>query len=73
MHLVSIEEAQTLLNQLIEEAFAGEEVVIVEGDRRLVKLVVAPEVRKQRRLGGAKGIIRYMADDFDAPLEDYED
>ena len=73
MRLVSIEEAQTLLNQLIEEAFAGEEVVIVEGDRRLVKLVVVPEVRKQRRLGGAKGIIRYMADDFDAPLEDCED
>ena len=45
----------------------------MEGDRRLVKIVVVPEGRTQRRLGGAKGLIRYMADEFDAALEGFEE
>lgn len=72
MHQVTIHEAKTHLSRLIKEALAGEEVVIAKGKQPLVKLVVVPEVRKQRRLGGAKGIIKYMAEDFDAPLEDFE-
>ena len=72
MHQVTIHEAKTHLSRLIKEALAGEEVVIAKGKQPLVKLVVVPEVRKQRRLGGGKGIIKYMAEDFDAPLEDFE-
>ncbi len=30
-----------------------------------------PEARLQRRLGGAKESILFIADDFDAPLEDF--
>ena len=39
----------------------------------LVKLVVLPELDQQRRIGGAQGLIEFMADDFDAPLEDFAD
>jgi predicted DNA-binding antitoxin AbrB/MazE fold protein len=30
-----------------------------------------PERPKQRVFGSAKGLIKYMADDFDEPLEDF--
>ena len=45
--------------------------MIGKGKRQLVKLVVLPEARPQRRLGGARENILFIADDFDAPLEDF--
>ena len=47
--------------------------IIAKGKRPLVKLVVLSEARPQRRLGGAKESILFIADDFDAPLEDFAD
>ena len=72
MHQVTIHEAKAHLSRLIEEALAGEEVIIAKGKQPVVRLVAVPEVRQQRRLGGAKGMVLSMADDFDAPLEDLE-
>ncbi|MFZ2359267.1 MAG: type II toxin-antitoxin system prevent-host-death family antitoxin [Anaerolineae bacterium] len=60
------------MSQLIEAALAGEEVIIIQGERPLVKLVAVPEQRRQRRIGGAEGVILFIADDFDAPLEEFE-
>lgn len=73
MAQVTIHEAKTHLSKLIKKALAGEEVVIARGKESLVKLVPLPEKRPKRRLGGAKGIVKSMAKDFDAPLEDFED
>lgn len=71
MHQVTIHEAKTNLSRLIQAALAGEEVVIAKGKQPLVKLVAVPELRKQRRVGGAEGVVIAMADDFDAPLDDF--
>ncbi len=73
MTQVTIHEAKTHLSRLIQKALAGEEVVIAKGKRPLVKLVVLPEARPQRRLGGARESILFIADDFDAPLADFAD
>jgi antitoxin (DNA-binding transcriptional repressor) of toxin-antitoxin stability system len=73
MHQVTIHEAKTHLSRLIQAALAGEEVVIAKGKQPLVKLVVVPELRQQRRIGGAEGVVLFMADDFDAPLQDFEE
>jgi len=70
MRQVTVNEAKIHLDRLIQAALAGEEVVIAEGQQPLVKLVVAPNLHQQRRIGGAAGVILFMADDFDAPLED---
>lgn len=70
---VTIHEAKTHLSKLIRKALAGEEIVIARGNQPLVKLVVLPELNQQRRIGGAKGLIEFMADDFDEPLEDFAD
>jgi prevent-host-death family protein len=70
---VTIEEAQARLPELIEKAAAGEEIVITHGDRPVVELVAPSEERPRRGFGCAKGMITFVADDFDAPLEDFKD
>jgi antitoxin (DNA-binding transcriptional repressor) of toxin-antitoxin stability system len=71
MTQVTIHEAKTHLSKLIQLALAGEEVVITKGKQPMVKLVVMPQMRKERRIGGAKDVILKIADDFDEPLDDF--
>ncbi len=68
---VSIHEAKTHLSKLIQRALEGEEIIIAKGKQPMVQLVVVPEMRQERRIGGAQEIILDMAEDFDAPLDDF--
>jgi antitoxin (DNA-binding transcriptional repressor) of toxin-antitoxin stability system len=74
MHKVDVEQARECLQDLIEEAMEGGEVLITRDRQPLVRLVptAAPRERKERPFGSAKGLI-HIADDFDAPLEDFRD
>jgi antitoxin (DNA-binding transcriptional repressor) of toxin-antitoxin stability system len=72
MKIVNIHEAKTQLSRLIREALAGEEIVIARGNQPLVRLVLVDSARPTRGTGWAKGMI-HLADDFDAPLEDFAD
>ena len=59
-------EAKTQLSRLVDEAVAGEEVVIAKAGKPLVKLVpVEQESRAPREPGALRGQI-WIADDFDA-------
>ncbi|MCL4264076.1 MAG: type II toxin-antitoxin system Phd/YefM family antitoxin [Anaerolineae bacterium] len=73
MTQVTIHEAKTNLSRLIQQALAGEEIVIARGKQPLVRLVALPEAQTARRIGNAKGVLLYMADDFDAPLDDFQE
>lgn len=73
MKQVTIHEAKTHLSKLIKQAVAGEEIVIARGKQPLVRLVALPEARAQRRIGGAEDLIVFIVDDFDAPLEQFEE
>jgi antitoxin (DNA-binding transcriptional repressor) of toxin-antitoxin stability system len=73
MHQITIHQAKTHLSRLIQAALAGEEVVIAKGKQPLVKRVVVPKLRQQRRIGGAEGVVLFIADDFDAPLQDLQE
>jgi len=70
---VNIHEAKTHLSKLIQEALAGKEVIIARGNQPVVRLDVVPEMRSQRRIGNAKGMILSMSDDFDEPLDDFRE
>jgi prevent-host-death family protein len=70
---VNIHEAKTHLSKLIQRALEGERIIIAKGNTPLVELVVLPEARQERRLGGAKEAILSMADDFDEPLAEFEE
>ena len=70
MHQVSIEEAKTMLPDLIEAAVGGDEVLIAKDDQHIVRLVPVSGTKPVPQFGSAKGLIT-MTEDFDAPLEDF--
>jgi len=75
MTSLSIQEAQAKLSDLVHGLALGEEVVLVENDRPIAKIVSAAEQprRLPRRPGTLRGTVLYMAPDFDAPLEDFRE
>ena len=70
---VNIHEAKTQLSKLIQAALNGKEVIIARGNKPVVRLEVLPEAQGVRQIGGAKGLILSMADDFDEPLDDFRE
>ncbi len=73
MTIVSIQEAQAKLSELIHRLMPGEEVVITENNQPVARLTAATPSRPVRKLGTLKGTVLYMAPDFDAPLEDFKE
>ena len=74
MVTVTLEEAQAKLPELIDSLSPGEELVIMRDQQPVARLVGEPvPKRRPRRPGSAKGKILHMADDFDAPLEDFKE
>lgn len=74
MTTVTMHEAKTHFSKLVKRVQAGEEIVILNGKTPAAKLVPIekPAELQPRRYGGLKGKI-WIADDFDAPLEDFKD
>ncbi len=70
---INIHDAKTHLSKLIEQALAGEEIIIAKAGKPLVRLQVLNKVKTQRRLGTARHTVKFIADDFDAPLADLAD
>jgi prevent-host-death family protein len=75
MTMISIEEAQAKLPDLIRRLHPGDEVVITKNNQPVARLVsTASEPRQMpRQPGTLRGSVLYMAPDFDAPLEDLKD
>jgi prevent-host-death family protein len=69
----TIHQAKTHLSKLINKALDGEEVIIAKRDKPLVRLEPVKPKKAKRRLGWAKGLVTYMASDFNDELEDFED
>jgi prevent-host-death family protein len=67
MRTVNIHEAKTHLSRLVDEASAGEEIVLAKAGRPVARLGPLPAPRKRRWLGVLAGRFT-VPDDFDAPL-----
>jgi prevent-host-death family protein len=67
--LVNIHAAKTHLSKLVDQAAAGDEIVIARAGRPVAKLVplTAPQAPARRVLGMLAGTFK-LPDDFDAPL-----
>jgi prevent-host-death family protein len=63
---VPLGEARERLDELIRAALRGDEVIITEDSRPVVKIVAIPRTKATPRFGSAQGKIE-MADDFDGP------
>ena len=66
---VNIYEAKSKFSKLINQALAGEEIIIAKSGKPVAKLVPFNKPTRNRKPGSAKGKI-FIANDFDAPLPD---
>ena len=71
-HQVKLDEAKAHLLDLIEAAIRGEDVYILQDDHPVVQLVPVEQAKRHAQFGSAKGLV-VMAEDFDAPLEDFSE
>ena len=67
MTVVNIYDAKTRLSKLIEEAAAGNDVVIARGGKPVARLTQLSTPKRKLKFGLLKGKIKVSAD-FDAPL-----
>jgi prevent-host-death family protein len=64
--IVNMHEAKSNLSRLVEEAEAGEDIVLARAGKPVVRLVPV-RATKRRQLGCWRGKVT-MSEDFDAPL-----
>ncbi len=69
MTQLDINQAKSDLSKLLDLAIQGEEIVITQDDKPVAK--ISPIKRPLKR-GSAKGKV-WMSDDFDQPLEDFQE
>jgi prevent-host-death family protein len=65
---VNIHEAKTHLSRLVEQAAAGQEVIIARAGKPLARLVPLADVARPKKLGQLQGQF-HVPDDFNAPLD----
>ncbi|MBF0461848.1 MAG: type II toxin-antitoxin system prevent-host-death family antitoxin [Magnetococcales bacterium] len=73
MTLVDIREADGHLAEWVKKVVLGEEVVLSEGSKPLVKLVPIIPRKRVRQPGSAKEDILFISPNFDDPLEAFRD
>ena len=71
MRQVTINEAASELNELVQATLSGEEVVITLKDKPVIKFVTIDDASRLPRFGSGKDLMISMTDDFDAPLDDF--
>ena len=69
---ISLEEAQLKLPDLVNAVLQGEKVYIQKDNKKIIQLLPVISDRPSPKFGNAKGLIE-MADDFDAPLTDFNE
>ena len=76
MSQVMLEDVGSQIVQLVQRASSGEDIVIVRDSTPVARITALPEDAPKEREGGfgsGKYALVYMADDFDAPLDDFKE
>lgn len=73
MSIVSLEEAQARLSELIHRLSPGDEVIITENEQPVARISSITTAGVERKLGTLRGTVLYMAPDFDEPLDEFKD
>jgi antitoxin (DNA-binding transcriptional repressor) of toxin-antitoxin stability system len=71
MSTVTIEEAQANLPEIIDKLEPGEQLTITENDQPIAKLTRSPCTSWPCQPRSARNKSHWTAEDFDAPLEDF--
>ncbi|MCU0707909.1 MAG: hypothetical protein MUF23_06425 [Pirellula sp.] len=71
---IPIEQVQGMLRELVRQLSPGDEILIMENDRAVAKLVYEGTRETARpKPGLGKGSIKYMSPDFDEPLDEMKE
>jgi antitoxin (DNA-binding transcriptional repressor) of toxin-antitoxin stability system len=70
---ISLEEFQSRMREILAELPAVKEVTIVDAGRPQATLTPAEPTAWPCQAGSAAHLAHWMADDFDAPLEDFRE
>ena len=70
---VNIHQAKSQLSRLIQSSLNGEEVIIAKNNRPVVRLLAIRQPLVKRKLGSLRGLIKSIDDDFNEPLNDFQD
>ncbi|MFH2059983.1 MAG: type II toxin-antitoxin system prevent-host-death family antitoxin [Pseudomonadota bacterium] len=71
MQNIDISQVKQQLPQILEQDIE-EPIIITKQGLPIAKIVGISKKKKQREFGSAKGLIK-IANDFDAPLEDFKE
>lgn len=72
MKMIDINQALPQMSNLIEQAFAGEEILITK-NKQAIKITCVNQVHQRPPLFGSDKDQIMIADDFDAPLDEFEE
>jgi prevent-host-death family protein len=72
MRIVTIEEAQAKLAELVDKIVLGEEVIITRNQQPVAQLVLLPSAKPQPVFGSCKGMLTIVAEN-DEHLEDFKE
>lgn len=72
MTMVTIQEAQANLLDIIHKLLPGDELVITENDQPVAKLVASPAGKSRPMPGRCQGMLTIVAED-DEHLEDFKE
>lgn len=76
MQMISLDQAEGHLVEIVEKLAPGEEIVLTRNDKPVATIKAAPPEPPSRpipKFGTMKGTILYIAPDFDAIPEGFED
>lgn len=73
MEILDIDRALVQMSQLLEMAYNGTEIIITKNNQPMVKLVSLHPPQKRPPLFGSDKDVISIADDFDEPLEEFND
>jgi antitoxin (DNA-binding transcriptional repressor) of toxin-antitoxin stability system len=74
MQTIPLEEAQLHLSEIIAKLTPGEEVVLTRDSKPVATIrATPPPAQKPRQPGTLRGTVLYMAPDFDAIPEGFEE
>ena len=68
--IVSAEEAQAHLKDLLDLVREGEEVLISEDEKVFARLAPVKKENKRRTPGRLRGVVNYISPDFDDPVDE---
>jgi len=73
MSAITVEQAAAELDDIVRRLAPGEIIVLTQDDQPVAQLTKSSLSTPVRSLGFMPGSVTFLAEDFDAPLDDFRD